>query len=351
MWLSVQPIFVYRDIISFTTPAHVEPSLEYNNLFIRRLFLHPRCNFVKTASIGRAQEAPLMQLCTCERNIPSPQVFVGGYSLLHKVGVVVMEYKQYSSSHRRDYPKQILEVCSEDLLDGPADQVQETIRSLCQICIDYGLLQRMSQFSLNSRSSRATEGIFPYGSREDLRSRQACSFCRLVNRLLPLDLSSSTPIQVRPRLEHRPDRHLDIYAGIQIQMSVEVVHHGFDKPDVKLCPKMEPAEICGYLQRCENSHDHSRLKDNRLYHTPIDLTFISVPEGRLVRGSSRDRYFALSYVWGGISMFQTTMSNRSSFEKPGSLTSIMEEIPATIQDSIALMQRMGERYLWVDSLV
>jgi hypothetical protein len=74
---------------------------------------------------------------------------------------------------------------------------------------------------------------------------------------------------------------------------------------------MEPTEICVYLQRCENSHNHSRLQDNRLYHTPIDLTFISVPEGRLVRGSSRDKYFALSYVWGGRSIFQTTTSNRS----------------------------------------
>lgn len=262
-----------------------------------------------------------------------------------------MEYKQHSSSRPRDCPKQNLEVRSKDLQDEPADEAQETISSLCQFCVDYGLLQRMSQFPLNSRSSRATEGIYPYGSREDLRSRQACSFCRLVNRLIPLDLPPSTQIQVRPRLEHPQDRHLEIFAGIQFQMSVEIVYHGFDKPGVKGCPKMEPAEICGYLQRCENSHDHSRLKDNRLYHTPIDLTFISVPEGRLVRGSSRDRYFALSYVWGGISMFQTTMSNKSSLEEPGSLTSIMEKIPATIQDSIALMQTMGERYLWVDSLV
>jgi hypothetical protein len=265
-----------------------------------------------------------------------------------------MEYKQHSSSVRRDCPKQSLEVCSKDLQDGPADEVQKlekSISSLCQFCVDYGLVQRMSQSSLNLASSRETEGFYPYGSREDLRSRQACSFCRLVNRLMPVDLPSSTQIQIRPRLEHQQDRHLEIYTGIQFQMSVEIVHRGFDKPDLKVCPRIEPAEIFGYLQCCENSHDHSRLKDNRLYHTPIDLTFISVPEGRLVRGSSRDRYFALSYVWGGISMFQTTMSNRSSLEEPGSLTRIMEKIPATIQDSIILLQTMGERYLWVDSLV
>jgi hypothetical protein len=178
-----------------------------------------------------------------------------------------MEYKQHSSSRRRDCPKQILEVCSEDLQNEPANDVQETIRSLCQFCIDHGRLQRMSQFSLESGSSRETEVIYPYGSREDLRSRQACSFCRLVNRLIPLDLPSSTQIQVRPRLKHPQDRLLDIYARIQFHMSVEIMNQGSDKPDVTICPKMEPAEICVYLQRCENSHDHSRLKDNRLYHT------------------------------------------------------------------------------------
>jgi hypothetical protein len=115
--------------------------------------------------------------------------------------------------------------------------------------------------------------------------------------------------------------------------------------------KIEPAQICGYLQRCEEGHNHSRLDDNRLYHTPINLTLIDVTEGRLVRGSSRDRYFALSYVWGNVPIFQTTMSNRSTLEEPGSLTNVTEKIPKTIQDSITLMQVMGERYLWVDSLV
>ena len=68
--------------------------------------------------------------------------------------------------------------------------------------------------------------------------------------------------------------------------------------------KIEPAQICGYLQRCEEGYNHSRLDDNRLYHTRINLILIDVIEGRLVRGSSRDRYFALSYVWGDVPMFK-----------------------------------------------
>jgi hypothetical protein len=49
-------------------------------------------------------------------------------------------------------------------------------------------------------------------------------------------------------------------------------------------------------------------------------------------------------------MFKTTMSNRSSLEKPGSLTKSMDKLPKIIQDSITLVTALGEPNLWVDSL-
>lgn len=87
---------------------------------------------------------------------------------------------------------------------------------------------------LKSESSRANEAIYLYGSREDLRSRSACSFCRLVNRLIPHDLPPSTQIRARPRRQHPQDRQLEIYAGTQLQMSVKIVHQGPDKPGLKI---------------------------------------------------------------------------------------------------------------------
>jgi hypothetical protein len=48
-------------------------------------------------------------------------------------------------------------------------------------------------------------------------------------------------------------------------------------------------------------------------------------------------------------MFKTTMSNKSPFEKPGSLTKIMDDLPRVILDSITLVIGLGEPYLWVDS--
>jgi len=62
-------------------------------------------------------------------------------------------------------------------------------------------------------------------------------------------------------------------------------------------PEIEPAQVSRYLKWCEKNHDHSRLHDNRLYYAPIEITLIDTSDSRLARGSSRDRYSALSYVW------------------------------------------------------
>lgn len=62
------------------------------------------------------------------------------------------------------------------------------------------------------------------------------------------------------------------------------------------------------------------------------------------------KYVALSYVWGSAKPFQATKSNISSLAKRGSLKEISKEIPATIKDAMQTTSRLGERYLWVDSI-
>jgi hypothetical protein len=60
------------------------------------------------------------------------------------------------------------------------------------------------------------------------------------------------------------------------------------------------------------------------------------------------RYFALSYVWGAQGSLQNTVALESQLAQPGSLKKYY--VPQTIDDAIALTCRLGERYLWVDSL-
>ncbi|KAI0883551.1 HET-domain-containing protein [Annulohypoxylon maeteangense] len=72
----------------------------------------------------------------------------------------------------------------------------------------------------------------------------------------------------------------------------------------------------------------------------------------LVPCSSSTTYVALSYVWGGVPSFMTLRENVDQLRKPSSLaegnTSV--QIPKTVRHAMSFVQRLGERYLWVDTL-
>lgn len=73
-------------------------------------------------------------------------------------------------------------------------------------------------------------------------------------------------------------------------------------------------------------------------------------DSKLVSILSDQTYIALSYVWGGTNMLQTTNSNLSSLRQPGALKKNWEQLPRIIQDAILFVQLSGKRYLWIDSL-
>lgn len=63
------------------------------------------------------------------------------------------------------------------------------------------------------------------------------------------------------------------------------------------------------------------------------------------------RYVALSYVWGQTEMLKTTSETLSDLRQPGALdANTCLKMPPVIRHAIALLPRLGERYLWVDSL-
>ncbi|KAI2464148.1 HET-domain-containing protein [Annulohypoxylon bovei var. microspora] len=63
-------------------------------------------------------------------------------------------------------------------------------------------------------------------------------------------------------------------------------------------------------------------------------------------------YVALSYVWGGIPSFMALKENLDQLQKPSSLAEgkTNAPIPRTIRHAMSFVQRIGERYLWVDTL-
>jgi hypothetical protein len=61
-------------------------------------------------------------------------------------------------------------------------------------------------------------------------------------------------------------------------------------------------------------------------------------------------YVALSYVWGQTEGLRTEKTLLPQLQEPGALLRLGPSLPETIRDAMGLVELLGERYLWVDSL-
>ncbi|KAF6838242.1 heterokaryon incompatibility protein [Colletotrichum plurivorum] len=96
---------------------------------------------------------------------------------------------------------------------------------------------------------------------------------------------------------------------------------------------------------------HQSTCFERLTTLSCPLTYLIDTERECLVSATPDMAYAvLSYVWGGITMLETTRANLDIFLEPGALRRLEHDIPATVRDSIKLVPLLGERYLWVDSL-
>lgn len=109
-----------------------------------------------------------------------------------------------------------------------------------------------------------------------------------------------------------------------------------------------------WLRLCKTWH--GRDCDRLIFkskETPWQLPFfkvIDVWNQCVVDAPANCKYVALSYVWGSAKSFQATKTNISGLAKRGSLKENSRKIPLTIKDAMQLVSRLGERYLWVDSI-
>lgn len=81
----------------------------------------------------------------------------------------------------------------------------------------------------------------------------------------------------------------------------------------------------------------------------LSLLLVDVERDCLVQGRFTDRYFALSYVWGASKQFLTLVENYERLLEHGSISA--QPITQTIRDSMTFVKSLGERYLWVDTVV
>ena len=79
-----------------------------------------------------------------------------------------------------------------------------------------------------------------------------------------------------------------------------------------------------------------------------DILLIDVKLQCVVAGTINHRYTALSYVWGRTQSFQATLATETAMKVKGFLKTL--ELPRVIQHAISFVEKLGKRYIWIDSL-
>ncbi|OJA10845.1 hypothetical protein AZE42_06127, partial [Rhizopogon vesiculosus] len=82
---------------------------------------------------------------------------------------------------------------------------------------------------------------------------------------------------------------------------------------------------------------------------PKFIRVLDVVRMAIVPAPRSCRFIALSYLWGGTGEdYWTTQGNLKQRSRRGGLD--ISVLPATILDTIQVVRRLGERYLWIDAL-
>ncbi|PQE09179.1 heterokaryon incompatibility protein [Rutstroemia sp. NJR-2017a BBW] len=107
-----------------------------------------------------------------------------------------------------------------------------------------------------------------------------------------------------------------------------------------------------WLNGCETYHSCSSTFTSLTgpYRTPTAFRCIDVQEMRIVQPPPKCRYLTLSYVWGSGPKFVALQENIAELSQPGGLNSRLSHLSNTIRDAIEVTRRLGEKYIWIDSL-
>ncbi|ORY18230.1 heterokaryon incompatibility protein-domain-containing protein, partial [Clohesyomyces aquaticus] len=110
--------------------------------------------------------------------------------------------------------------------------------------------------------------------------------------------------------------------------------------------------IKSWLDDCQSNHAFCMQHANTKADLPTRLVeIIDLDTARLVETAGQvGEYVALSYCWGPNpdDNSMTTRSNLSERLQPHSL--LRNELPGAIRDAIAIVERLGIRYIWIDAI-
>jgi hypothetical protein len=214
------------------------------------------------------------------------------------------------------------------------------------------------------------------GTFSDIKASRSCPICRLVveayERCIPSQRRAvekshffltwhPTPLPPAPGTERR--YHLRASLGFSSDPPGAygaLMPVGRDpKSSIGLARATNPNQIDfglirHWLHCCESWHGNVcdgliSAHQVRLRNTS-GFYLVDVMEQCIVPQSVRSRYIALSYVWGSNPLYSTRKCEVDFLRQRGALRMRRETLSLTIRDAMDLVEAVGERFLWVDSL-
>ncbi|MCJ1282912.1 hypothetical protein MMC26_002238 [Xylographa opegraphella] len=204
---------------------------------------------------------------------------------------------------------------------------------------------------------------------------EKCAFCRLVAtalrdafegrvidtmiaekpvmcsmRTLPIETDTRGPRQLLLYLDPTPEGRngiSTIYSSTQMDDNLvnEVnSHRSITIPHIR-CDLVKK-----WYNDCNNGNCGLSPSKSDGRELPRSFRLIDVESACIVQSVQTPRYVALSYVWGTAKALRNTKNIRKDLEMKGSLLERAKELPNTIKDAMSLTRKLGEQYLWVDSL-
>ncbi|KAK1758019.1 heterokaryon incompatibility protein-domain-containing protein [Echria macrotheca] len=255
-----------------------------------------------------------------------------------------------------------------------ADTPAPATPNLCTACSELIFSSRSSLRSSSNPFAPAQRIIL--GTLEQILSRP-CPFCAVVShaifemrRVTPLILEPDQPVGVWWVASTGLPGFSVIFQG-QGHSQGTVISAVASNPRLRTPPppfsppaclrEIQTSEINipriqTWMQCCEDEHESCNL--SAAIGTPIASVFpglevlrlIDVRDGRVTETRQFCRYLTLSYVWGNTASPRLTRANKAILGRPGGLRAQWSLLARTIRDAIDLVEKLGERFLWVDSL-
>jgi hypothetical protein len=192
----------------------------------------------------------------------------------------------------------------------------------------------------------------------EIRLNVKCAFCRLLDSILPFEEITKIRIVLSHgsyNIYHIEDERVKFRFGFidlpwRSDDKETVPSYTLDSSISRSSSMINFEVIKQYIVRCNQQYCQDEKHQNPRYGVSTDINLVDIVQMCLVGASTSKRFIALSYVWGEVSGLQYTSMNKERLEKPASLEHLRGDLPLLVLDAIELVRKLGERYLWVDSL-